>query len=84
MINLNGALIERSEDGSTIFIPLPRQMWRETECGCEFCRSVPGRKSYWDTLAVSTAMPAGAIDHAWTVHRPEQHPQRLRDEETEA
>lgn len=84
MTNLNGTSVHRSDDGSTIFLPLPRALWRETECGCEFCRSVPGRRSYWDTLAIAANKPDVARpDIAWTIHRPAEHPERLRGEETE-
>jgi len=91
VVNLNGSLVRYSEDGSTAFIPLPRELWREIDtsgCSCWSCSQVAGRKSYWDTLAVATqpkkmgGQKHSKTDHAWTVHNPKDHPDRLREEET--
>lgn len=78
MDTLNGARVVRSEDGSTIYIALPRHMWRDAgDCCCRYCSSeyaVAGM-AYWDTLAVSALPPRNSdrIDSAWTVHMPEIH-----------
>lgn len=79
--NLNGLCVHQGGEG-TLFVPLPRSLWREIEdgCSCEFCRAVPGRKSYWDTLALSTER----ADHAWMVHRPQHGVFALGPEETAA
>lgn len=97
--NLNGATVHYSEPEAvivagvrafgaptTIFLPLPRSMWREFEgpCRCSHCAKVPGRKGYWDTLAMATRPKKGSKSgYAYTVHRPEQHPEGLEGEETE-
>lgn len=72
-VNLNGIQVTRVKD--TVFIPLPRELWREIDggCACEYC-SKNGRAhspAYWDTLAVS-ANHRGS-DFAWTVHFPKLH-----------
>jgi hypothetical protein len=83
--NLNGSIIKRSADGSTIFVKLPRTAWREIDggCSCDFCKKVPGRKAYWDTLAISKE-PTGGLETAWTVHQPEGHPEALHGREVDA
>lgn len=76
MENFNGLPVTRysskSSTNETIFIPLPREAWREIEggCACEYCK-VDGKsgQAYWDTLAVS-AKPS-KNDRTWTVHYPE-------------
>lgn len=73
---MNGISVTRVKD--TIFIPLPREQWREIEggCACQYC-SVDGKAAtpaYWDTLAVSAKRDASrAHDTTWTVHYPELH-----------
>lgn len=69
---LNGAHCKRV--GDTIFVALPRELWREIDggCACRFC-SASGKSvspAYWDTLAIAANM---THDHAWTVHYPEYH-----------
>lgn len=81
--NLNGAAVDRSKDGSTIFIPLPRALWKSASfnpCACANCNGRPG---FWDTLAVAAQRegPGHAADVAWAVHRPEEHPHHDIDEE---
>lgn len=81
-VQLNGVSVSRRE--GTIFVALPREAWREIAggCSCAFCEAVPGRKAYWDTLAVSQDPPARErSDTSWTVHRPEHNPDRLREGE---
>lgn len=80
-MSLNGSTVRRRE--STIFIKLPRAAWRLIEggCSCSFCKAVPGRLSYWDTLAVGKDKPSEGNDHAWTVHQPENHPEGLHERE---
>lgn len=78
----NGAPILRHDN--TIFVKLPRSQWTEIEggCSCPFCKAVPGRKAYWDTLAVSATRP-NLGDYAWTVHQPEGNPEGLVGDETD-
>ena len=67
MPSLNGASTYLSTDGSTVFIRLPRELWRSAgPCGCPHCK---GKEGFWDTLAVSTK-PTRWNDTAWTVHFP--------------
>lgn len=72
---LNGARVIRR--GDTIFVPLPRAMWRSAgPCNCHYCK---GGEAFWDTLAVAETKPSGKIagteslrnDTTWTVHMPE-------------
>jgi hypothetical protein len=72
---MNGTMVKRYKD--TIFLPLPRELWREIEggCACMYCsddnRNV-GKPAYWDTLAISKLPPRDhKPDTAWTVHYPE-------------
>lgn len=69
LLDLNGASVSYSADGSTAFIALPRALWRSCggKCHCKHCN---GREGQWDTLAVSTR-PGAGVPTAWTVHRPE-------------
>jgi hypothetical protein len=79
-VDLNGARVTRSKDGSTIFIPLPRVLWRPTgnKCTCDVCvlRSAEGlgAASFWDTLAVAVKPDPKRSDTAWVVHHPGLHP----------
>lgn len=87
MVNMNGLVVTYVD--STIFVPLPRQLWREIDggCVCAHCRARgPGRVSYWDTMAIkSKPTDSGrSTDHTWMVHRPDQHPLRLSDSENKA
>lgn len=83
---LNGARVVYSEDGSTIYIPLPRELWRPSNggCICRYCSDDPNvsKPSFWDTLAVSSKPRKGLkTDTTWTVHKPELHgiePKRSR------
>jgi hypothetical protein len=76
---LNGASIVRREGKpGTIFIPLPRALWREIDggCACRYCSADPKKSAgpaYWDTLAVASAKPAKGNDTTWMVHYPELH-----------
>lgn len=75
-VTLNGIKVSRV--GRSIFIPLPRELWKPIVggCACGFCAvknsdgdKVPG-PAFWDTLAVSTQ----ELDrNTWTVHAPELH-----------
>ena len=68
--NLNGASVKRV--GETVFIALPRELWRNAgKCECPICKKRNAQTSYWDTLAVPV-VPKG-YDYAWTVHMPELH-----------
>jgi hypothetical protein len=55
----------------TIFIPLPRAMWRRIEggCSCKTCKVQGESSMYWDTLAISAKPMLG--DYTWNVHHPE-------------
>jgi hypothetical protein len=67
MNSINGsAVIGRR--GNTIFIRLPRELWRSCGvCRCDVCK---GGEGYWDTLAVAATHEPGRNDYAWTVHYP--------------
>lgn len=71
---MNGTRVYR--EGSTIFIPLPRDKWRDCDgCACIYCSAdgKPTRPAYWDTLAISNERDKRRIDTAWYVHAPEYH-----------
>jgi len=72
---LNSYKIKRSADGSTIWISLPRDEWREIEggCACEYCSDNGKSQSsaYWDTLSISAKAPAKGHDYPYQVHYPE-------------
>lgn len=76
--NLNGLTVRRR--GATIFIPLPRDLWRSCGgCCCRYCSDTARKnnpEAYWDTLAVSAMAPTRDVphtDHTWMVHAPEYH-----------
>lgn len=60
---------------NTLFIPLPRELWRPvgTGCSCQWCCEHPDVRPYWDTLAVARDRVAGSSDTTWLVHMPEAH-----------
>lgn len=65
---MNGVQVTRH--GNTIFVPLPKELWRLDRgpgCNCAFCN---GRKSYWDTVAMMQNPIGGKWDTTWTVHYP--------------
>jgi hypothetical protein len=75
---LNNYKIKRSADGSTIWLTLPREEWREIEggCACEYCSDNGKSQSpaYWDTLSMSAKAPTGhGPDYPYAVHYPEMH-----------
>ena len=57
----------------TIFIPLPRELWRKVggTCACPVCKA-DGTAGYWDTLAIGTKKDE-RYDSTWTVHYPALH-----------
>lgn len=77
--NMNGTRVTYSADGSTIFIPLPRELWRPCgDCMCDECKAnkktIPGYVPSWDTLAVASKPdPTRVIQSSWTVHMPKLH-----------
>lgn len=78
---LNGAAVERREGPGTIFIRLPRALWREIDggCCCRYCSTDPRKAdgpAYWDTLAVAATRRGKGPDTTWTVHYPELHGNR--------
>jgi hypothetical protein len=65
---LSMPVIKRTE--STIFLRLPRELWRALDkCCCNSCRK-NGGNGWWDTLAISVNKPSGN-DFSWVVHMPE-------------
>jgi hypothetical protein len=76
----DGILVARR--GNTIFIPLPRELWREIEggCSCVYCSTNPHKAgpAFWDTLAVAETKPDSehANDTTWVVHGPDFHGQK--------
>lgn len=78
---MNGARVTKHRGGSTLFISLPRELWRPIEgapCRCPVCTKRGVKVSYWDTLAVHPS-----VGHAWTVHKPGLYPADPRDSEEE-
>lgn len=78
-VGLNGAMVTRSGDDSTIFIALPRHLWRSCgDCRCAKCvdpDTGEAREGFWDTLAVAAEPPehrkgSKKADYTWTVHKP--------------
>lgn len=68
--NVNGATVI-ARTSQTIYIRLPRALWRPIDrCSCPTCKRT-GEPPYWDTLAVATNKPDGAPDSVWTVHMPD-------------
>ena len=74
-------------DITTIFVQLPRQLWRESgPCQCPNCKDPVtgnGRPAFWDTLAIK-AQPKreNGVDQrepTWMVHMPEDHPYHDRE-----
>lgn len=60
-----------SQSGTTLWIPLPRHLWRACgPCNCPTCNGADG---YWDTLAIAAHPTPGTIGSTWTVHFPELH-----------
>lgn len=67
MFSLQGLAVKRSQDGHTMFVALPRELWRECgHCYCPVCIERKATVSYWDTLAIANGS-------TWTVHYPELH-----------
>ena len=70
--NLNGLRVTERR-GNTIFVSLPRELWRlcgdDGVCRCAVC-TASGRAAYWDTLAVATEKPRDGRDYTWTCHHP--------------
>lgn len=68
--------------GSSIFIPLPRELWISCDgCCCKYCSAKAGvsnPEAYWDTLAVSVDPRE---QYTWTVHAPEFHGARPKRKE---
>ncbi len=86
--NLNGLRVERSEDGSTLFVLLPRELWRPIAygCQCQHCtpdHCVPG-EAYWDTLAIAVGKTRidGPRNTTWLTHQPARHGVKAQREET--
>lgn len=85
--DLNGARVYRSKDGSTIFVPLPKILWKPCgngRCTCPVCRNAfvdaqaidPNAAypvPYWDTLAIAVKPKPENSDTVWIVHAPEYH-----------
>jgi hypothetical protein len=71
--NLNSILITRT--GDTIFVPLPKELWRPRTiaCDCQFCKE-DGSEGYLDTLALNqNAVGQPFSDLTLTVHHPALH-----------
>lgn len=82
-VNLNGLSVR--EMGGTLFIPLPRELWRSTDgCCCKYCSPEKGKSAegWWDTLAVPMQPNERGSRHTYTVHMPEIHGKKaMRDGE---
>jgi hypothetical protein len=72
--NLNSLRVKRVKD--TIFVALPRGLWRLIPGGCACaCCSADGKShepAYWDTLAIGKSANTD-YDWTWVVHYPELH-----------
>jgi hypothetical protein len=70
---LNGQPIYVSDNGSTLFIPIPVELAAPigNTCGCPYCKAHPDEEPMWDALAIA-AKPntKGGGEHTWTVHFP--------------
>lgn len=75
--DLNGARIVYCDDGETIHIPLPRELWRPTfgGCCCKYCSDDVHvhKQAYWDTLALRSTPKSGKPNTTWLVHVPALH-----------
>ena len=69
----NGLRVKRTDQ--TIFIPLPKSAWVETDCACQYCSDTPSvsKPAFWDTLAIAITPRNDRADTTWTVHYPELH-----------
>lgn len=69
---MSGQAIYVSEDGSTLFIPLPRDLALNIDggCDCEYCKAHPDVTPKWDALALAAKPKNRHGDHTWTVHFP--------------
>ncbi len=71
--NLNGLQVYQNKTvGNTLFVPLPRALWRKAgdgPCSCSTCSARKSPVAYWDTLALA----AKGSDYTWMVHYPELH-----------
>lgn len=73
MVNMNGRRVAERR-GNTLFIPLPRELWRpieDSKCMCGYCTKHPDVPPYWDTLAVAQDPGTKRNDTTWVVHAPE-------------
>ena len=78
---MSGRIVTRVKD--TIFIPLPRGLWKEIEggCACPYCSGNGKSQSpaYWDTLAVAkNGKGLGHSDYTYTVHYPQLNGGQLK------
>jgi hypothetical protein len=71
--NLNGATVIYRN--GTIFVPLPRELWRPITGGCHCSEECKANGAYWDTLAIGAEpqRKGSHTDHAWLVHNPSAH-----------
>ena len=61
---------ELSKDKKTIFVALPRALWRtalDGRCGCSWCKAHPDQPAMWDTMVIDAT---GKRDTS-TCHYPE-------------
>jgi len=65
-----------SKDGTTIWLPLPREFWKPItgSCDCKYCKQ--SGESFWDTLCLSTKPTKAYMDLPHYVHFPELHQER--------
>ena len=68
---MNGQQIFVSNDGGTLFVPIPKELAQDIPggCDCPYCKAHPNETPKWDCLALP-AKPEAKTSHVWTVHYP--------------
>lgn len=70
---MNGQDIFVSGDGSTLFVPIPRELAADCgHCDCDYCKAHPDVTPKWDTLALAANPKDRNGEHTWTVHLPDK------------
>lgn len=69
---MNGQPVHQSDDGKTLWIPIPKWMAKPIDggCCCEYCKAHPDKPGHMDTICIA-AKPGRNGQHTSTVHFPE-------------
>jgi hypothetical protein len=80
METMNGQPIFISDDGSTLFVPIPAELAAPVTggCQCEYCKAHPDVPPRWDTLALAAKPKNNGGEYTWTVHFPDLNKAGLR------